>query len=145
VLFEVPWAETNSLKCSGCKGDKVMSTPNINSAASSRGLPADSAPVAVATQRKAAPVDQSLGAVKSAPSPDQLQHMVDKANKAMDKVSSNLEFTVDNATNKTVIKVTESQSGKVIMQFPSEEMLSITRAIDHAQHTQQGLLLKEKA
>jgi flagellar protein FlaG len=80
--------------------------------------------------------------VTPAPSSEQLQHMVDKANKAMDKASSNLEFTVDDATNKTVIKVTEAQSGKVIMQFPSEEMLSITRAIDHAQ---KGVLLKEKA
>jgi flagellar protein FlaG len=124
-----------------------MSTQNINGALSSRGLPAESAPVAVAVPRRAAPAEHSAGNVKSAPSPDQLQHLVDNANKAMDKVNSSLEFTVDNATNKTVIKVMESQSGKVIMQFPSEEMLSITRAIDHAQHAQpqQGLLLKEKA
>jgi flagellar protein FlaG len=122
-----------------------MSTQNINSAISSRGLPAESAPVAVATQRKVESAEHAAPKVKNAPSPDQLQHMVDNANKAMDKVNSSLEFTVDNATNKTVIKVTESQSGKVIMQFPSEEMLSITRAIDHAQHTPQGLLLKEKA
>jgi flagellar protein FlaG len=122
-----------------------MSTQNINSAVSSRGLPADTAPVAATSPRKAAHTDHPAGNVKSAPSPDQLQHMVENANKAMEKASSNLEFTVDNATNKTVIKVTESQSGKVIMQFPSEEMLSITRAIDHAQRPQQGILLKEKA
>ncbi len=122
-----------------------MSTQNINSAISSRGLPGDTAPVTVATPRKAASAEHQAGNVKSAPSPDQLQHMVESANKAMDKANSNLEFTVDNATNKTVIKVTESQSGKVIMQFPSEEMLSITRAIDHAQRPQQGILLKEKA
>jgi flagellar protein FlaG len=122
-----------------------MSTQNINSAVSSRGLPGDTVPVAAASPRKAAPADHPAGNVKNAPSPDQLQHMVDTANKAMDKANSNLEFTVDNATNKTVIKVTESQSGKVIMQFPSEEMLSITRAIDHAQRPQQGILLKEKA
>ena len=71
--------------------------------------------------------------------------MVETANKAMDKANSSLEFTVDNATNKTIIKVMEAQSGKVIMQFPSEEMLSITRAIDHAQRPQQGILLKDKA
>jgi len=122
-----------------------MSTHNINSAVSSRGLPGDAAPVAAPSPRKAAPAEHQAGTVKNAPTPDQLQHMVESANKAMDKANSNLEFTVDNATNKTVIKVTESQSGKVIMQFPSEEMLSITRAIDHAQRPQQGILLKEKA
>ncbi len=122
-----------------------MSTHNINSAVSARVLPGESAPVAVATHKKTAPADQPAGGTKAAPSPDQLKSMVETANKAMDKANSNLEFTVDNATNKTIIKVTEAQSGKVIMQFPSEEMLSITRAIDHAQRPQQGILLKDKA
>jgi len=121
-----------------------MSTQHINSAISSRSMPADSAPVA-AVQRKAVPSDQSAGVAKAAPSPEQIKNMVENANKAMDKSNSSLEFSVDNATNKTIIKVTEAQSGKVIMQFPSEEMLSVTRAIDHAQRPQQGLLLKEKA
>lgn len=122
-----------------------MSTPNINNALSNRSVSGDSAPVAAAVtvaKSKAAPAEQSAVAAKGAPSPDQLRNMVDKANKAMDKASSNIEFTVDNTTNKTVIKVMESQSGKLIMQFPSEEMLSITRAIDHAQ---KGVLVKEKA
>ena len=119
-----------------------MSTQNINSAMSNRGITADSAPVVSLPKGKAPHVDQPVVAPKSAPTNDQLQRMVEKANKAMDKASSNLEFTVDNATNKTVIKVMESQSGKLIMQFPSEEMLSITRAIDQAQ---KGALLKEKA
>lgn len=122
-----------------------MSTHNINSAVSARVLPGESAPVAVTTHKKAAPADQPAGGTKAAPSPDQLKSMVETANKAMDKANSSLEFTVDNATNKTIIKVMESQSGKVIMQFPSEEMLSITRAIDHAQRPQQGILLKDKA
>ncbi|MGV8933237.1 MAG: flagellar protein FlaG [Gallionellaceae bacterium] len=122
-----------------------MSTPNINNALSHRGVSGDSAPVTPAVtlaKSKAAPAEQSAVTAKNTPSAEQLQNMVEKANKSMDKVSSSLEFTVDNTTNKTVIKVMESQSGKVIMQFPSEEMLSITRAIDHAQ---KGVLLKEKA
>lgn len=120
-----------------------MSAHNINSAVPARGVTGDSAPMpATAHKTRTAPAELPAIAVKGAPSPEQLKHLVDNANKAMDKASSQLEFTVDNATNKTVVKVTEAQSGKVIMQFPSEEMLSITRAIDHAQH---GVLLKEKA
>lgn len=120
-----------------------MSTPNINNTLPHRG---DSTPVitpaVTVAKSKAVPAEQHSAVAKGAPSPEQLQNMVEKANKAMDKASSNIEFTVDGSTNKTVIKVMESQSGKVIMQFPSEEMLSITRAIDHAQ---KGVLLKEKA
>ena len=121
-----------------------MSTQNINSAIPNRGLSPDSAPVAVAAPKNKATqqADQPTVTAKGPPSQEQLKHMVEKANKAMDKASSNIEFTVDNTTNKSVIKVMEAQSGKVIMQFPSEEMLSITRAIDHAQ---KGVLLKEKA
>lgn len=119
-----------------------MSTPNINNAVSARGLAADSSPVATTPKAKGAPAEAASVAVKSAPTPDQLKRMVDTANKSMDKLSSKLEFAVDNSTNKTVVKVTEAQSGKIIMQFPSEEMLSITRAIDSSQ---QGALLKAKA
>jgi len=120
-----------------------MSTPNINGTASPRGITGESAPVAVTVPKtNTAPVELPKVAVKSSPSAEQLKRMVDDANKSMGQNSSKLEFSVDNATDKTVIKVMESQSGKVIMQFPSEEMLSITRAIDHAQ---QGVLLKAKA
>jgi flagellar protein FlaG len=120
-----------------------MSASNISNNVAARGVASDSAPVAVpANKTGAAPVELPKVAVKSAPSPEQLKRMVDDANKSLNKSSSKLEFSVDDATNKTIVKVTESQSGKLIMQFPSEEMLSITRAIDHAQ---QGVLLKEKA
>jgi flagellar protein FlaG len=124
--------------------EKIMSTPNINNAASSlsRGISGDSAPVVTLPKGKGAPVEAEAVVVKSAPSAENLKKMVDTANKTMDKINSKLEFTVDDTTNKTVVKVTEAQSGKVIMQFPSEEMLSITRAIDSSQH---GALLKEKA
>jgi flagellar protein FlaG len=119
-----------------------MSTPNINNAVSTRGLAGDTAPVAGSPKAKGAPAEPAQAEVKSSPTPDNLKRMVDTANKAMDKLNSKLEFKVDDTTNKTVVKVTEAQSGKVIMQFPSEEMLSITRAIDSSQ---QGALLKEKA
>lgn len=119
-----------------------MSTQNINNAINNRSVSTDSAPVVSMPKSKTAPAEKPAVAAKGAPSADQLQRMVDKANKVMDKTSSSLEFTVDNATNKTVVKVMEATSGKLIMQFPSEEMLSITRAIDQAQ---KGALLKEKA
>jgi flagellar protein FlaG len=120
-----------------------MSTTNINTNLPSRGLVGEGAPAPVTPQKtSAAPVELPKVAVKSTPSPEQLKNMVDKANQSLNKSSSQLEFSVDNATDKTVIKVKEAQSGKLIMQFPSEEMLSVTRAIDRAQ---QGVLLKDKA
>jgi flagellar protein FlaG len=120
-----------------------MSTPNINTNIPSRGIAGENAPAPVVAQKTTnAPVELPKVAVKSTPSTEQLKNMVDKANQSLNKSSSQLEFSVDNATDKTIIKVKEAQSGKLIMQFPSEEMLSVTRAIDRAQ---QGVLLKDKA
>ena len=120
-----------------------MDVPNINSAALVSNHIGNSASAPVAAPRTTATqVDLPQAAVKSEPTPAQVQNMVDGANKAMRQINASLEFSVDEATNKTVIQVTEKQTGQVIMQFPTDEMLAITRAIDSAQ---QGILLKQQA
>ncbi len=120
-----------------------MIIQNINSAAPAPRLTRDSAPApVVAPGTGTAPVDLPQAAVRSDPTPAQLQSMADNANKAMRQINSNVEFSVDEVTNKTVVKVVESQTGQIVMQIPSEEMLAITRAIDRAQ---QGILLRQKA
>lgn len=75
-------------------------------------------------------------------SPVQIKHVVDNINKALKQSARNLEFTVDTDTEKSVVKVVDTETGDVIRQIPSEEMLSITRAIDEAQV---NLLLKQTA
>lgn len=72
----------------------------------------------------------------------QIKHVVDNINKALKQSARNLEFTVDTDTEKPVVKVVDTETGDVIRQIPSEEMLSITRAIDEAQV---NLLLKQTA
>ncbi|MBL8491536.1 MAG: flagellar protein FlaG, partial [Rhodocyclaceae bacterium] len=42
---------------------------------------------------------------------------------------------------KTVVKVVDGQTGKMIRQIPSEELLAIAESIDRMQ----GLLLRQKA
>lgn len=76
------------------------------------------------------------------PSTAQLQYVVDSINKALKQSNKNLEFTVDADTRKPVVKLVDSETGDVIRQFPSEETLVISRAIENIQ---QGLLLKQKA
>lgn len=120
-----------------------MSTPNINNTVSARGLTGESASVVTTARAKGAVPETVQEPVKNPPpTPEHLKRLVESANKALDKSSAQLAFSVDDATNKSVVRVTELQSGKLIMQFPSEEMLAITRAIDQSQ---QGALLREKA
>ena len=127
-----------------------MLIQNIGSAASAPVLTSDSGHIAVAAPRtQAAPVELPQVAVKAAaeqkavqPTSAQLKNAVDNLNRAMKQSNSNIEFSIDQDTKQTVIKVVESGTGDVIRQFPSEDVLSISREIDKMQ---QGLLLKQKA
>lgn len=76
------------------------------------------------------------------PSSEQLKNVVDGINKALKQANKNLEFSVDKSTNRQVVKLVDTETGDVIRQFPSEEVLAISRAIDQIQ---QGLLLKQEA
>lgn len=124
-----------------------MLIQNINSAASAPGFTSDSAPVPVAApQTQAAPVELPQIAVKTVaatqPTDAQLKNAVDNINRAMKQNNSNVEFSIDKDTKQTVIKVVESQTGQLIRQFPSEEILAVSRMIDEAQR---GILVKQKA
>lgn len=76
------------------------------------------------------------------PSAAQLRNAVDNINKALKQANRNLEFSVDESTNKQVVKLVDTETGDLVRQFPSEELLAISRAIDQIQ---QGLLLKQEA
>jgi len=61
--------------------------------------------------------------------------------KALAPVARNLQFSIDDATGRSVVKVVDSSTNEVIRQIPSEELLAITRSIDKFS----GLFVKQKA
>lgn len=71
----------------------------------------------------------------------QVDNATEVANRFMDSLSLNLQFSVDREVNKVVVKVVDTATKEVIRQFPSEEMLAISKALDKLQ----GLLLKTQA
>lgn len=117
-----------------------MLIQNISSAASAVGFASDSASVPVA-QSTPAPVELSR-AVAAEPSPQQLKSAVDNINQAMKQSNSSVQFSIDQSTKQTVIKVMDSQSGQLITQFPSKEALAISQMIAESQA---GALVKQKA
>lgn len=76
------------------------------------------------------------------PSAEQLKNAVEAINRTLQQANKNLEFTVDSETRDPVVKLVDSETGDVIRQFPTEEALSIAKAIDSFQL---GLLIKQKA
>ena len=71
----------------------------------------------------------------------QLKRAVTEANIAARSLSSSIEFSVDQQSGKTIVKVVDSQTQKLIRQMPSEEMIAISLALDRMQ----GMLLRRKA
>lgn len=129
----------------------IQNANNLNQASQPARLAGDGGPVSVVSAsnvqtQPAVVVDLPLTAVKQVadqrPSLSQLKNAVDSINKALHQSNKNLEFTVDAETEDPVVKLVDSETGDVIRQFPTDEALSIAKAIDTYQ---QGLLIKQEA
>jgi flagellar protein FlaG len=73
--------------------------------------------------------------------PQALKAAVTAANEALKTISTGVEFAVDSETGTTVVRVVEQQTGTVLRQMPSKEMLDIAQALDRLQ----GLLIRNSA
>jgi flagellar protein FlaG len=85
----------------------------------------------------AAPVD----APGSAPSMTQITQAVQSLNKMMQSLSPDLEFSIDDESNRTIVKLVDQQTKEVIRQIPTRDTIEIAKALDRVQ----GLLIKQKA
>jgi flagellar protein FlaG len=99
------------------------------------------AAVRVAPPAEPQPKTDSARAAAQAVDPAHLQEAVRRAADVVHKLASDLLFSLDQETGKTVIKIVDSRTNEVIRQIPSEEVLAISRNLDRIE----GLLLKQKA
>ncbi|MFA5372072.1 MAG: flagellar protein FlaG [Sideroxydans sp.] len=124
----------------------IQNMGNTIQAAPPARLASDGAPqVAVAAQPAVSPDSPKVAnkpVAEQQASAEQIKSAVENINLALKQSNKNLEFSIDESTNKQVFKLTDGETGDVIRQYPTEEMLSISRAIDQVQ---QGLLLKQEA
>jgi flagellar protein FlaG len=58
---------------------------------------------------------------------EELQSAVVELNKAVQNIQRNLEFSVDDITGQTVVKVIDKETDKIIRQMPSEEVLRLAQ------------------
>lgn len=93
-------------------------------------------PGAPATPRPAAKPE----AVET-PSLQQLEQAARRIEKFVQPISSDLQFSVDEASGSQVVRVIDRATQQVIRQMPSEEMLAIASALDRLQ----GLLVRQQA
>ena len=80
-----------------------------------------------------------------APSPavdaDRVKEAAHQINEHLNALRQGLEFSVDDETGTTVVRVVDAETGETIRQIPSEEVLAISRSLERLQ----GVLLKLEA
>ena len=83
-----------------------------------------------------------LPAADDKPSLAQVQQATETLQAMVQTKTNDLKFSIDNESGKIVVKVLSAESGEVLRQIPSAEMV----ALSHAMRTmQQGLLLRQSA
>lgn len=89
--------------------------------------------------RKASPASQPN---KPQPSSEELKRITEALQRRINPVAPELQFSVDQDTGRSIIKITDRTTNEVIRQIPSEEALQINKGLDRFE---KGFLLDRKA
>ena len=120
-----------------------MSIQSLNGAVGNPPQPAQarSNPAPVPDAVVTLPQAPVQSAPRQPPVQEQLQQALEKLKQAVPTKSSALQFSLDESSGQTIARVVDSETGELIRQIPSKELLEIAHAIDKMQ----GMLLKQKA
>jgi len=77
-------------------------------------------------------------------SPELVKQAVEQGNSLLQMVKRNLQFEVDDATKEQVVKIVDSDSGEVLRQIPSEEMLMFIKRMQELEGLQ-GSVIQDRA
>lgn len=75
------------------------------------------------------------------PTAEEINDATEKLQKFVETVRSDIQFSVDEESGRNIVKVVDKQTKDVLMQFPSEEALAISKSLDKFQ----GLFIKQQA
>ena len=78
---------------------------------------------------------------KSKTSHAELEDALNEVQARMDQMGTNLQFTMDKVAEDIVVKVTDKESGDLIRQIPSEDVVKLRKKLEELS----GLLFDEKA
>lgn len=109
----------------------IANTPAVNDA------PALSAPAAPANAGQT----MAGGPDKVTIDPRALQQLADKLAETVGMTGQQVQFSVDDDTGTTVLRVTDAESGALLRQIPGDEALAMARILDNMK----GVLIREKA
>lgn len=109
--------------------------------------PSSDAAAALGAPRAPATAVDTAKAVKgpaNVPTSEQLKEAVSQLNKASQDKSQGLEFSIDNDSKRTVVKVIDQTTKEVLRQIPTPEALEIAKALE-AKSSTAGMLIQQTA
>lgn len=103
-------------------------------------------PSAPVTPAQRATLDNPVFAPAQPVTQEAVATAVQSANAYVQSIStsnrpSSIQFSLDQDSGRTIVKMVDTQTEEVLRQFPSEEMLAISKSIDRMQ----GLLINREA
>lgn len=123
----------------------LFSAPQTAKAAASPPKPDQAGNAEFAAQPSAPGEEAAKTAATAAstqPGREQIGQAVQQMQRSLPSMARNLQFSLDEETGRTVVKVVDTDTNEVIRQIPSEEALAIAQTLDKEST---GLLLKQKA
>ena len=81
------------------------------------------------------------GAEPAEADPKEVQQRVEELNAAMKQHASSILFSIDEESGRTIVKVVDTETDTVLRQYPSRELLAISKQIDKFQ----GMFIKTQA
>ena len=109
---------------------KSVVPPQIDPLAATAPKKSDTMPVNQLPPDNAAPMDQQ-----------QLEDTLASLQDATQALQRDLSFSLDDSSGQVIVKVTDSASGKIVRQMPTEEALRMLESLDELR----GLLFKTQA
>ncbi len=101
----------------------------------------NSSPAPAGSGAKVVAVQAPEPVAQQAPQPAQVQKAIQALKQLIEtKAPNTLAFSVDGSSGRTVVKITDRETGETIRQIPSEELLEIAKSLDKLQ----GMLVQQK-
>ena len=119
-----------------------MALSTIGNSGTQNAAPLPAAPHGASAPAVRAPAVVPEPTPQQQPRLEQVERAVESMKQLIEaKAPNSLSFAIDSDTGKTIVKVSDAQTGEMIRQIPSEELLEIARSLDKLQ----GMLLQQKA
>ena len=77
------------------------------------------------SQQSGKPVTTAADAAPTKVDPKEVKQAALEINQALKSLNDHLQFSVDNTTNSTVVKLTDGDTGEVLRQIPPDEILRL--------------------